>query len=863
MLLHLYCRNSLKSLILIYLEKAYIVMKQTSIVFALILLLLLPVAGSLPAQTNFQKTYGTTDTTLIDIAKSVWQTDDKGYIIAGNISGSKSGIVKIDSSGNTLWSKTYQIGSTSYPFAQKIYPTSDGGYIAGGHTVISGKLFQFYILKVDSLGSNQWVKHYGGSSSFGIEFLSDFIPASDGGYISVGRTSSYGKGNDFYVVKSSSTGTKLWDKAYGASVSGLEDAKSVCEMPAGNFIVAGFSNNFTGTSGLSSAYFVKIGIDGTLLWYKSYDLDTNSSSSIWSVRPTSDGGLIFAGNTVYTASGLSDIFLLKTDSLGVLQWSKTYGGSNNEMAYSVLQTADKGYVIAGETSGFGKGKSDFYLIKTDSMGGLQWSDTYGTPGGNEIAYSVINTSDGGYMIAGSTTSGGIGGTDVYLVKTDAHGNSLPKNCTEKTVATLVTNVNTVESVPSGGIVTVVTTGTVAATSITPTVASPDLSSVPITRPIAVISPDATICRGSSTTLSANGGDSYLWTPSTGLSNDTITMPFASPQATLLYTVKASNTFCFDSALVTVVVNPIPTASATTNNSNFCKGGSTVLSASGGTSYEWTPAFGLSNSTIAGPVASPDSSVVYKVRAYNGECSDLDSVRVIVYPIPIPVAGGSVSICQGSGVQLTAGNEGIFYLWSPVTGLNKPNISNPFATPHATTTYTVTASNGLCTGSSTVTVWVNPLAYADFTYQGNTFINTSGGADSYFWEFGDGDTSTLFSPNHFYASGVFRTMLVAGNSCNTDTSIQIITSTTTGIIEVMNEDSVLIYPNPNNGSFYLQISTGFAEIKLMDSFGRVLYEQIIEGTTGKHNISIFDTAKGIYSLTVNSNKGIITKKIIVL
>ncbi|MEO7088188.1 MAG: hypothetical protein ABIZ51_05270, partial [Bacteroidia bacterium] len=142
-----------------------------------------------------------------------------------------------------------------------------------------------------------------------------------------------------------------------------------------------------------------------------------------SVQQTLDSGYIVAGSTSSIGYGSSDVYLFKLDTVGKVKWQHTYGGTNVDMGFSVQQTKDHGYIIAGYTNSFGAGGYDFYLVKTDSIGNLQWQKTYG--GANwDFAYSVKQTTDGGYVIVGGTYSYGKGNEDVYLVKTNAIGDTL-------------------------------------------------------------------------------------------------------------------------------------------------------------------------------------------------------------------------------------------------------------------------------------------------------------------------------------------------------------------------------------------------------------------------------------------------------
>jgi hypothetical protein len=142
----------------------------------------------------------------------------------------------------------------------------------------------------------------------------------------------------------------------------------------------------------------------------------------YSVVQTSDEGYALAGATASFGAGSSDFWLIKTDLSGNMQWNKTYGGSGDDESYSLAKTDDGGYAVVGYTSSFGAGNLDFWLVKTDSVGSMQWNQTYGGPE-NDIAYSVVQTRNGGYAIAGSTKSFGSGSSDFYLVKTADSGST--------------------------------------------------------------------------------------------------------------------------------------------------------------------------------------------------------------------------------------------------------------------------------------------------------------------------------------------------------------------------------------------------------------------------------------------------------
>lgn len=285
----------------------------------------------------------------------------------------------------------------------------------------------------------------------------------------------------------------------------------------------------------------------------------------------------------------------------------------------------------------------------------------------------------------------------------------------------------------------VTTGSCSATDVVVvTIVSP---------PVADAGLDATICSGNTTNLSATGGTTYSWLPITGLSNPTIANPVANPSSTTTYTVSASNGTCATTDIVTITVNPTPVANAG-SDVNICTGGSTNLSASGGTTYSWSPSTGLSNTTIANPVANPTITTTYVVTVTTGGCSSLDAVVVNVLPVPVANAGNDVTICSGTTTPLTA-SGGSIYSWSPSFALSDASIANPMANPNVTVTYTVTVSNGACSSTDAVVVNVNPTPVANagsdvtICLGNNTILNGSGGT-TYSWSPATGLSSTTIA-----------------------------------------------------------------------------------------------------------------------
>ena len=259
-----------------------------------------------------------------------------------------------------------------------------------------------------------------------------------------------------------------------------------------------------------------------------------------------------------------------------------------------------------------------------------------------------------------------------------------------------------------------------------------------TLPMIDAGPAVSICAGSSTTLSPAGGVSYLWSPGTGLSCTPCTNPVASPGSTIVYTVTGTDAFgCKNKDTVSVIVKPLPVIDAGPTVS-ICNGASTTLTPAGGVSYIWTASPGLSCSSCTSPVASPAVTTIYTVTGTDiSGCSNKDTVRVIVNPLPVINAGPSVSICIGQSTTLTA-TGGASYAWSPGTGLSCSVCTSPVATPAVTTVYTVTGiSPAGCVGWDTMTVYVNPLPVITLSPGaakciGDYYAMTAAGGGSYSW-----------------------------------------------------------------------------------------------------------------------------------
>jgi len=318
--------------------------------------------------------------------------------------------------GDTLWTRLY--GGTGYDweFAYSVQQTTDGGYVAAGKSNAFGAGdYDFWVVKTDASGDILWTRNYGGSGADEGYFVQ---PTSDGGYLVAGKTDSFGGGGfDVYLVKTDANGDTLWTRTYGGS---YYDAAYCVELTSdGGYIVGGWTESFG--AGSWDFWLLKTDAAGDTLWTRYYG--GSEYDCCYSLQQTTDGGYIATGMTQSFGAGDYDVWVMKTDDNGDTLWTRTYGGSERERGYSVRQTSDGGYIVTGYTETFGPGTSGVYLLKMDADGDTLWTRTYGGDGW-DWSHCVQQTTDGGYIIAGITMSYGGGGNDVYLVKTDAKGDTL-------------------------------------------------------------------------------------------------------------------------------------------------------------------------------------------------------------------------------------------------------------------------------------------------------------------------------------------------------------------------------------------------------------------------------------------------------
>ena len=380
-----------------------------------LLVVLATTLAALSLKAGWIKTYGGENN---ESGRVIQETSDGGYVVFGNIvspaGSSDIWLVKTDAQGDTLWTKTY--GGQALAYCYSGQQTKDGGYILAGYIEGAGAGAEdIWLIKTDPEGDTQWTKAYGG---YGYDEAYSIQQTDDGGYIVTGTHDGLTDpwSGDMWLLKTDSDGDTLWTKTWAAENPIMTDAGNcVSQTSDGGYIIACYAD-------FSAATY-----DGIVVMKTDDKGDT-----VWAYRDTIWFMECVAQTTddAYVATGVNnnDMFLIKLDSEGTLLWKKVYGDAKQDyrdFGWCVQRTPDGGCVVAGQYSSYWTEYSseggDVWLLKFDSDGDTFWTRTYGEDAQIDEAYWVQPTSDGGYILTGSTETWASAGSDLFLMKTDSEG----------------------------------------------------------------------------------------------------------------------------------------------------------------------------------------------------------------------------------------------------------------------------------------------------------------------------------------------------------------------------------------------------------------------------------------------------------
>jgi PKD repeat protein len=819
-----------------------------------------------PLEKQWDSRYGGTNN---DDIISLYQTSDGGYILGGysysGIGGDKTQpswggsdywIVKTDSVGNFQWDKRF--GGTDDDYLTSIQQTSDGGYILGGYSEsgIGGNKTQsswggedYWIVKTDSSGNFQWDKRFGG---LGEDRLMSLQQTSDQGYLFGGFSYSGINGDktqpswglcDYWVVKTDSFGNFQWDKRFGGT--SFDNLFSLHQTTDNGFILGGHS--ISGMNGdktqPSWGYFdywiVKIDSLGNFQWDRRFG--GISDDDLYSIQQTIDGGYILGGNSnsgisgdkTQASWGSRDYWIVKTDSLGNMLWDKRFGGSDDEAAFGIIVlTFDNGYLISGSSystiSGDktenNLGTEQTWIVKTNSLGIKQWDKTIFTTGQDVTGYAV-ETNDGCYVI-GNYTLAGTGGYKTEVSWSGSNDYWIIRFCdTSKTAASFITS---------------------------PT----------------------SFCQSSCLSFidqSTNNPVSWQWlfpgaSPSTFSLQNPTNICYNTPG---MYdvTLMVSNAYGSDTLTLTnyITVYPTPSPPIIVESND-------TLYSSAASAYQWfTNGNALNGATNFFYTPSAEGYYTVVISDSNS-CLAMDSIYFLFYPVS-DLSANDTSVCEKFCIDFFDQSlySPTWWQWLfPGGNPSSSTLQNPaqicYQTPGVfDVTLITTNSNGNDTVTLTnyITVYPTP-PFPAITQNGYTL--TSSPAISYQWQFNSVDIPGATSQSYdVQQSGYYTVFITDQNGCVSSTTTYILID---GIEDVNSGADVLVYPNPSNGNFIVDLLNSqigdVLKIKIYNTLGQEIFssEEKITSAQWKKEIHMSSTPQGVYFLGVKNSFGFEQTKIIV-
>ncbi|MFC1734414.1 hypothetical protein ACFL6I_29290, partial [candidate division KSB1 bacterium] len=358
---------------------------------------------------TYEKTYGLPG---YNYGITSHQTADSGYIILGNKSGSIGSndiyLIRVDQLGTIIWDKAF--GGTHVEWGDEMIITSDNHYLIAGYTNQNNNNgYDILLLKVDTTGNLKWIKTYGGPD-WDLGF--SVIESADSNYYIVGETFSFGPGGgDAYIIKTNADGDTIWTRAYGGI---QEDAGfSIIQVQNNHFLISGFTKSYG--SGKKDCFVIKIDHNGDTIFTNSYGYSGDEIA--YDVVLSKDNNYIFGGFSEDSISSINDGYIFKTDTNGTKMWEIFGGFSDNAIIFDVLRGRNNDLFFLGNTTSYGLGSNEIFVIKLD-INGFAGGNTFGSPDSDEGS-SINMTFDKGYIITGSTEGKGPNVSDIYFIKIDS------------------------------------------------------------------------------------------------------------------------------------------------------------------------------------------------------------------------------------------------------------------------------------------------------------------------------------------------------------------------------------------------------------------------------------------------------------
>jgi hypothetical protein len=370
---------------------------------------------------------------------SITATSDGGYLINAVTCSFGAGssdvwLIKVDSDFKAEWQKTLgrDLGEASYNCTSQ--ETPDRGFLVFTDTFDFQNLSDIWLLKLSAAGEIEWQRTLGRTSYD--TATGEIQQTKDGGYIAVGSIENTTTKDDVLVLKLNSNGDLEWQRSYG-ELDVEEEGFSIQQTADGGYIVGAsqelriYEIDQAGFVYYTRPLLFKLSESGDIQWQKTFGEKEKTGSRSVKVRQTSDGGYLVANDTSSGSAGEDDVWLAKLSAAGNVQWQKLYGGSGEESARDLLLTPDGGCLAVASTSSFGAGGADFWLLKLNSGGKIEWQKAYGTEK-DESPFYILPTAEGDYIVTGCSSLGSKG--EMMIIKIAPNGEIGP--CSLNTNATV-------------------------------------------------------------------------------------------------------------------------------------------------------------------------------------------------------------------------------------------------------------------------------------------------------------------------------------------------------------------------------------------------------------------------------------------
>jgi hypothetical protein len=360
----------------------------------------------------WNRTFGGSDS---DIGYGIVEVSSGGFACVGETQSSGAGnndvwLVRTTADGSPLWSQTF--GGPFPESGQAVLEVSTGGFVIAGYTYTDITGLDIWLLRIGASGNLIWNKTYG---SILDDSCASVVEVSTGGFALGGTTEYLGSfSGDFWLLRTTGSGAHLWNQTYGGTERDVCEA--VIEVDSGGFLMAGWTTSLG--FGAADVWLVRTDANGNFLWSRNYGAKLDDK--VYSMIEVSTGGFLLVGGTQSYGVGQTDVWLIRTDAFGNMVWNQTFGGPLFDEGKSVVELSTGEFALVAATTSYGAGVSDVWLLVTNSTGSMLWNQTYG--GTNvDLGFQLTTVSTGGFAIIGSTISYGAGNHDLWLLHVTTFG----------------------------------------------------------------------------------------------------------------------------------------------------------------------------------------------------------------------------------------------------------------------------------------------------------------------------------------------------------------------------------------------------------------------------------------------------------